>query len=99
MNNNDYTAPMYKLNWFNCPHCWAFSNQNWYVCGYQHWSDWYKLNFLISICDHCKKICLWDNEKQEMMRPNILTAPLPNEDMPDDVKELYEEAKQTIPTT
>ncbi|MBQ7074264.1 hypothetical protein IJM86_04305 [bacterium] len=29
-----------------------------------------------------------------MIRPNVSPAPLPNEDMPSDVKEIYEEARQ-----
>jgi len=29
-----------------------------------------------------------------MIRPNVSNAPLPHEDMPDDVKEIYEEARQ-----
>ena len=96
MTDKNYVAPQYGLDWFNCPHCWAFAHHNRYDMTYWHWRhEW--LNLKISICARCERYCIWNTEKDEMIRPNISTAPLPNEDMPDDVKELYEEARKVSP--
>lgn len=93
MTDKNYVAPLYNLDWFNCPHCWAFSHHKWYDIWY--WmAGFNRLDLNISICVKCEKYCIWSREKEEMIRPNVVTAPLPNEDMPDDVKELYEEARQ-----
>ena len=93
MTDKNYVAPQYGLDWFNCPHCWAFAHHNRYNMTYWHWKhEW--LNLKISICARCEKYCIWNKENEEMIRPNISTAPLPHEDMPNEVKELYEEARQ-----
>jgi hypothetical protein len=44
----------------------------------------------ISFCEHCQEICLWYYDK--MVYPNRGNAPVPNPDMPEDVKKDYEEA-------
>ena len=55
-----------------------------------------------AICDHCKEYSLWRvteialtsfiAEEGEMLYPDFGSAPLPAEDMPEDVKKDYEEA-------
>ena len=53
-----------------------------------------KINkLLIAECQNldCKKISIWYQEK--MVYPKIVTAPLPNEDMPKDVEKIYQEAR------
>lgn len=89
----DYVSPEFELDWFNCPHCWAFSYHTRHDMSYWTWkNNW--LNLKLSFCVKCMEYCIWDTEKKTMIWPNISTAPLPNEDMPDDVKDLYEEARQ-----
>ncbi len=51
--------------------------------------------FTASKCVHCGKIALWCNDR--MIYPNATTAPLPNEDMPDEIKEDFNEARQVFP--
>jgi len=46
----------------------------------------------ISLCYHCEKTSIWING--EMVYPLSTSAPAPNQDMPEDVKELYEEARK-----
>ena len=48
-------------------------------------------NFSLKICQNCKKFSLWVDKK--MVYPLVSTAPLPNEDMPSDVKKIYNEAR------
>lgn len=47
---------------------------------------------MISICMHCKKPSYWFNNS--MIYPNKVMAPLPNTDLPDDIKAVFEEARQ-----
>lgn len=50
-------------------------------------------NYLaISLCYHCKNTSVWIDG--EMVYPLSSSAPLPNPDMPEDVKDLYEEARK-----
>lgn len=91
----EYIAPAYRLDWFNCPHCWAFSHHTWHNMHYYDSRGHERsLNLQISICVRCEEYCIWNTENEQMIRPNLLTAPLPHEDMPEEVKELYEEARQ-----
>ena len=53
-----------------------------------------RLNLKVSICAKCENYAIWNKDSKIMIRPNVSPAPLPNEDMPSDVKEIYEEARQ-----
>ena len=44
-----------------------------------------------AFCDHCKKYSIWVDKK--MVYPHLSTAPLPVVEMPESVKELYNEAR------
>lgn len=44
-----------------------------------------------SRCDSCKRIAVWANQK--IVYPKSLTAPIAHEDMPEDVKKIYDEAR------
>lgn len=48
-------------------------------------------NAQIATCNHCENISLWI--KQKMIFPNMITVPLAHQDMPTNVKELYDEAR------
>lgn len=93
MSTIPYTPPTYKSTGFNCPFCNAFANQDWgvpqrVVSNMDYGSD---VNFRICRCSRCEKFSIWISG--EMVHPNIKTAPLPNSDLPDDIKEDYEEAR------
>lgn len=44
----------------------------------------------ISCCQHCKQTSLWLNEK--LIYPSVSIIPSPNDDMPKDIAEIYNEA-------
>ena len=48
----------------------------------------------LSRCDLCKSFCLW--EKDERIYPTSNNAPLPNPDIPEDVKEDFLEARNIV---
>ena len=104
MENNNYTPPKYGKGAFNCPYCEAFAHQVWGDIYYQekfsnHYDkllDQYGDIYLSGKCIKCKKYSIWDGQER-MLIPQKSTAPSPEEEMPDEVKELYEEARQVQP--
>ena len=93
-----YTAPEFKKEAFNCPHCGAFSYMEWFEIKKYGTLSMYPLPnpYKYALCSHCKQISLWkppeDSTLGEMLYPDVGPAPLPAEDMPEDVKKDYEEA-------
>lgn len=93
-----YTAPEFWKDAFNCPHCGAFAHMKWQSKDH--------FVYYQAICDHCKEYSLWrvaeingsgvNNGSMvsigTMLYPDFGSAPLPAEDMPEDVKKDYEEA-------
>jgi hypothetical protein len=102
---NSYISPQINLNAFNCPHCGAFANQLWYytvkVADISHLpnniSAVYRGNIeyiKFAECAHCKKHSIWHYDN--MIFPFSGNAPLPNPDLPDNIKSDYEEAKNIV---
>ena len=93
-----YTAPEFQDSAFNCPHCGAYAHMEWTTRDY--------LVYYQAICAHCEEYSLWrvtrtnfdgfqySADEGEMLYPDFGSAPLPAEDMPEDVKKDYEEAAQ-----
>lgn len=83
---------------FHCPHsdCGVFATQE--------WSDIYAADTNGSIqegelsgsrCGACGRITLWHND--EIILPMVRQGEAPHVDMPDDVREIYEEARAVAP--
>jgi hypothetical protein len=90
-----YTAPNFELSAFHCPHCGAFAQQKWCKLLFNSRSGWEDLsNTMIAICDHCSEASYWLNEK--MIAPDVSPVPLPNDDIPDDIKTDYLEASTIL---
>jgi len=87
----DYVAPRSEANAFNCPWCNAYAQQAWIGVSATHGS----LKGLVgSLCARCHRYALWVDEK--MVYPTSPTAPLPIEDMPDNVKTDFTEARNVL---
>ena len=92
--------PKYEESAFNCPICGAYAKQDWYIMtkaiqsynGQSHRGnvDGYK----VAQCNHCGQHSFWQDEK--MIFPFTGTAPLPNPDLPDEIKEDYNEARNIV---
>jgi len=91
-----YTSPSYKLSAFNCPYCGAFSSHYWADLQYKDKNGFWKNNkkASIAVCDHCSDSSYWLNEK--MIAPDSTIVPLPNDDMPEDIKTDYLEASSIL---
>lgn len=94
--NNKYIAPDRNLDSFTCPHCQTLSLMRF---GLYHFSDEVNLSsntitenqniFHIARCYNCRKKIVWiDNE---YIYPNIVAEEV-NPDLPESVKQLYNEA-------
>lgn len=90
-----YTPPKFYATAFNCPICGAFADQDWYMSG-RYDRTWQGLieSIIFANCRHCDGHTIWVDGK--LIYPFSGTAPLPNPDMPDDVKKDYEEARSIL---
>lgn len=123
-----YVNPSYKVTIFNCPHCNAYTPQNWYKIRHYEQNE---VNILpsyenpedsnrprlgerksvprdgmmpypeqtvdyasLSTCSYCKQCAFW--VKNKMVYPVVSLAPLPSDDMPEDVKADYMEAASIV---
>jgi hypothetical protein len=100
-----YVTPSFGASDFHCPHCGIHAHQHWYerVNGANPKNNstkyWGGLIFnipdlSISICNNCRNFALW--LKDSMIFPKSSAAPLPNDDMPVDVKRDFVEARNIV---
>jgi hypothetical protein len=90
-----YTPPSYKATAFNCPTCGAYANQNW-------GSTFHNINrsmtpieeLAAALCAHCHNYSFW--RKGNLLYPSNGIAPLPNDDLPDDIRDDYIEARSIV---
>jgi hypothetical protein len=94
-----YVAPKLKADAFHCLHCEVYAHQRWYggalhykEGGFEALEGEKKLS--ISTCQRCGKYCLWVDEA--LLYPVSSVAPIPVEDMPEEVKGDYIEARNII---
>jgi len=91
-----YTSPQFHVNGFNCPSCYAYAEQGWgrpqfmvdgAVLGVddRYWT---------SRCTRCKIYSIWIDKK--LVFPLTKTAPLPNPDLPIEIKADFEEARDIV---
>lgn len=96
---NKYTKPYFEGKAFNCPHCRAYSSMQ--------WDDFLERNILNTItikqvegysffestCYLCKRSMIWylKDKNPKIFFPREVAIP-PEENMPENVKEIYEEA-------
>jgi len=96
-----YVEPEISKSSFHCPICGTYAHMKWYQFGRNHSPRPYTE----AECSHCQKSSLWRIEETKkntagyitpirgtMLFPDTGIAPLPEPDMPKDVKVDYEEA-------
>ena len=95
MTQQVFTPPEFQKSAFHCPKCNAYANQLWFGV-YINQNGTFPLldDTYICICTHCSNQSIWKQRK--MVFPDSSSAPLPNADLPDDIKADYEEARGII---
>lgn len=98
----NYRLPEYHATSFNCPFCGVFARQVWYIVVGEDRGAHVKLKLLntypkhseIAHCEHCDQFSFW--VKERMIYPTSGPASLPHNDMPEDVKTDYIEARNIV---
>lgn len=99
--SQQFISPEFQKNWFTCPHCWAFSKQEWeQLYANNNW--WISM----ATCDHCNKISIWFwnadfynrwlMDSGNIVYPKSTNIPLPNEDLDQKIQEDYLEASNIV---
>ncbi|MBL1176850.1 DUF4145 domain-containing protein [Pantanalinema sp. GBBB05] len=89
-----YYPPQHKQNKFHCPHCRVYAAQNWLPVFFEPnaSSNFVESSTLgISECSHCEEKSYW--YKERLVDPPDVAAPPPHDDLPEDCKLDYEEAR------
>jgi hypothetical protein len=92
--SHPYTPPKFEETAYNCPTCGAYANQQWfpvYICTHQYQPVG---DLHLTLCVHCHNYMLWKNGN--IIFPDASPAPLPNSDLPEDIKLDYLEARSII---
>lgn len=89
-----YIAPKVHEGSFTCPHCSAISQQTWWSISLNA-TDYAKNQYgdgalRVGHCTHCAKKTIWLNER--LLYPASSNAPIANSEMPQNVREIYDEA-------
>lgn len=104
-----YIVPKLLADSFNCVRCHVYTKQHWnymrgssqkygcvrgslqkYGCGAQYQDK----AFMISHCEHCGFPTIWHDEM--IVFPLNLSAEPPNEDLTEEIKQDYEEARSIV---
>lgn len=89
-----YIVPAFYIKAFHCPHCGVLSRQYWFSSGHLN-NGWVKSGDVdFCFCEHCDKKSIWFNEK--MIIPSVGGVELPNPDLPSEIIDDYNEAKDII---
>lgn len=103
MKASDVT-PAYKKQSFRCPHCGAFAAMQWKHLLVSH-DDYSPVS--LSLCNACSRPSVWISDEKRVVEtisvllgnkgyliyPSASTAPAAEEDMPEDIKIDFEEAR------
>src|SRR5258706_7862929 len=99
MSAADYVAPAIESDAFNCPHCGAYSHQEWFravAATGRSIADTVIKNqntgYTFSQCVRCGDYTLWYSSV--LIFPEVASAPSPADNMPEDVKVDYLEARE-----
>ncbi|MBO3361362.1 DUF4145 domain-containing protein [Clostridium perfringens] len=107
MNNKKYIAPKIFGTRFTCPHCNTLSQQVWSNCKFYNNGSIFstskdscffngkKIIVSVSTCQSCCKPHIWIEDK--MVQPFESNIPYANDGMPDNIKEIYNEAREVFP--
>lgn len=92
-----HEVPSYGKDGFNCPYCGAFSQQYWRtVKTSEHVfvANTTVNGLSLAYCAKCRQYSIWREE--QMVYPIVSSALLPHSDLPDEIRNDYEEARAIV---
>lgn len=98
-----YVPAAFQQKAFHCPYdtCAAYAKQTWTTVFRpnpplpgQHPTYSQIGNLMLAYCDHCNKFSLWLDG--QLVCPQIVSAPPPHPDFPENVRPDYEEARAVL---
>jgi Domain of unknown function (DUF4145) len=90
-----FYPPKYKDSSFNCPNCGVYAKQTWLnTVGSTNGMQVSIRALAIAHCGHCDNYSFWYD--QVMIFPSNNNVPLPNIDLPQDIKDDYKEASDIL---
>ncbi|MBX8945621.1 DUF4145 domain-containing protein [Lysinibacillus sp. K60] len=89
-----YFPPQYGKTHFHCPFCEVNSNQIWHSTYYYTHTYQMLSELELAICSHCKEMSLW--LERIMIFPDKSLAPLPHDDLPEELLVDYLEASSIV---
>lgn len=92
--SSEHTPPSFKEAGFHCPHCGVYAHQNWFDVALEGGSDDSGETLSLGTCEKCSRFSLWIDG--EMIYPPSADLPLPRMEMPEEVREVYLEARRTL---
>jgi len=92
---DDYVPPQAGEDAFYCPHCDTFAHQRWQslIVGKARKTEQI-LNGRVGRCSKCDDYHIWAAD--EMIYPKASLAPKPIDDIPDEVRKDFNEARQIV---
>lgn len=96
---NKYIAPTLGADAFNCVNCHVYTRQRWYYMRGSERPDGFGRQqedprFRVSYCEHCGFPTIWHEES--IVYPLHMSAEPPNEDLPDEIRADYDEARSIV---
>lgn len=89
-----HNPPTFDATAFTCPHCGVLAQQSWNQLEPSHSHRVEAVDVSIATCQSCHRFTLW--LKEELIYPDASPAPVPNEDLPDDIRRDYLEAASIV---
>jgi hypothetical protein len=93
---SEYVQPQLELDGFHCPSCGVYAHQSWFNVHFGGGASALIEGFRTSRCARCKAFSIWQTSTGALIYPGGSGAPLPNPDMPVDVRYDYEEARNVV---
>lgn len=100
MSNSHYVEPQFNIEAFNCPHCKVLTHHTWFgnvMINDGRYYNKYDNHTNFSLCYTCNEYSIWYKEKMIYPKFNSSVIPDPNQDLLEDCKTLYNEAKDVYP--
>ena len=93
---NEHVAPGLQGTAFHCMHCGVLAQQTWQVLRAGAGPQSYSSGYWYCTCRNCTEISIWNEFNGRCVDPIIGGGPRPHLEMPEDVRQDYEEARRIV---